>query len=353
VNPAIISGGGHGSVDPSKWTRGQLLAVRGALFTARYPLPYGPRPNSPTNSLNMGAVFYYPNKSDRVKAFRFYREEKKYTHAPMGPWVPGFDQNYHGIYPQRVTTFEQHLDEIQELADNGIIAANFIKPDSWSSRDLDKWIMPAYRTPRARKLIRLAGPSGWEPGWETSNPEHVRNFQLVRQALPEAVLFLHLPADYDAPGTDQDFTPCANQFGQAVVGVDRPCSQHGLIDNPDFVGFAGAWQRMAAAGMDAFFAQVGGYWNDQQVVPTPGFLASFKNHWADLHNRFYNGHAGWPTHNDRGQQIRVGYAEGASYPNFNYDWPEQYALDLGDIAMLSGSDFYFDGGRVDVPKLED
>lgn len=329
MNAAFLSGTARtGTVDPSTWTRGQILAVRGALFTARYPLPYGPRPNDPSNILNVASTFLL-GQAERAKALQAYTD-RGYTHAAMGPWIPSYDQNYHGIYPNWTPTFDQYLDAIQELADAGIKAACFIKPDDWSIDDLDRYILPAYRTARAQQVIRLAVPMGWEPGLGTSNAEYVAAFTLLRQALPQACLQVHMVADFDAPGNNDDLTP-------------------GL---PTYIGNAGCWQRLAGAGLDAYFCQVGGYWRDQSEVPTPHFLASFTNHWIDQHRRFYEGYAGWPTHNDRGQQIRVIYAEGASYPDFNYNWNETYARQLGDLAMSSGADGYLDGGTVSVPVKE-
>lgn len=329
MNIVYLSGGG-GHVDPSTWTRGEILAVCGALFTARYPLPWGPRPNAPSNSLNIGEVFNYANRSDRTAAFKAYTD-RGYTHAAMGPWVPSSDGGYHGMYPYRALTFDQYLDEIQELADHGIKAANFLGPDNWSIDDIRTWLLPMYAKPRARQLIRLVGPMGWEPNTGTPNAMFVTVFNMVRATMPDAQLFLHLNADFDAPGNNDDLTP-------------------GL---PTYIGNAGCWQRLAQAGLDAYFAQVGGYWRDQNPVPQPGFLASYANHCQDQHRRFYNGSAGWPTHNDHGEQIRFIMAEYASYPDFNFDWPESYARQLGDVAMANAADGYLDGGYLPARNYGD
>lgn len=325
MNTAYLAGD-RGVVDPSKWTRGQVLAVRGALFTARYPLPWGPRPNDLSNSLNIGEVFNYANQRDRTKAFTAYTD-RGYTHAPMGAWNPEAQGGYHDMYPFRKLTFDQYLDEIQELADHGIKAAHFLKPDDWSVDDAITWLLPLYRQPRARKLLRLVGPFGWEPSIGTANADYVRMFEAVARAMPEAYLFLHMVADFDAPGNNDDLTP-------------------GL---PTYIGNAGCWWNLAAAGLDAYLAQVGGYWRDQSEVPTVGFVNALANHCRDQHNRFYHGAAGWPTHNNKGQQIRYVLAEYASYPDFHENWPEMYARDLGDLAMANEADGYFDGGRVNVP----
>lgn len=320
--------GGH--VDPSTWTRGEVLAVRGALFTARYPLPWAPRPYQETNILNIGEVFLYANQSDRTRAFRAYTD-RGYTHAPLGPWQPGENRGYHGLYPPLSWSFEQYLDVTQELADHGIKVAHFLKPDSWSADEFNRWLLPFYRSSRAQKLIRLAGPMGWEPSKGTPNAEYVQAFKYVGAVLPNAYLFLHLEGDFDAPGNNDDFTP-------------------GL---PTYIGFAEAWNRLAQVGLDAFFAQVLGYWLDGDPVPQPGFVASLANFCRDQHRRFYQGGAGWPTHNNRGQQLRFVLAEYASYPDFNLDWPETYARDLGDLAMANESDGYLDGGRATVPVHDD
>lgn len=328
MNLAFFGGGGShgGRVDPSLWTRGEILAVRGALFTARYPLPYGPRPSDASNILNVGSTFLI-SQAERTKALKAYTD-RGYTHAAMGPWIPAYDQNYHGLYPNWTPTFDQYLDAIQELADAGLKAACFIKPDDWTIDDLDRYILPPYRAnARAGRLIRLAVPMGWEPGLGTSNAEYCAAFRLLREALPDAQLACHMVADFDAPGNNDDLTP----------GTSR------------YLGNAGCWQHLAQAGLDVYFAQVGGYWRDQREVPTPGFLAALATHCQDQHRRFYEGAAGWPTRNDRGQQIRFVLAEYASFPDFNFNWNETYARQLGDLAMAHGADGYMDGGTVDVP----
>lgn len=313
-------------VDPSTFTLEQIAAVRGSMWTARYPMPWGPRPGKADNILSIGAVINYPNLADRVAVYKAYTS-KGYTHAAIGAWSA---EGYHGQYPVPAMTFDQWLDFHQELYDNGIIPATFIKNDNMTCAELEEKLTPLYSQPRAQKLVRLAGPGGWEPSKDTPNSEWVCWMKWGARVLPNAVRFIHMEADFDAPGNNDDFTP----------------------NQPKFIGMAKAWANLAPY-LHLFFNQVGGYVFGGSEVPTQEFLnnycALFKGS-ASLTDRFQRGYAGWPTFSAwPSGGIRVIASEYAAYADYWKNWDEKYAQQIGDHAMLCGAAGYLDGGTLPVP----
>jgi hypothetical protein len=322
-------------VDPSAVPLTTLAAIRGAMWTARLNLPYGPRPGQDTNILAMTFYGLY-NASDRERMLSHYHDDLGYTHAVTGP-VTGNDC-YHGLYPCRQgiptqTEWDAYLDELQTWWDRGVTPVYFAKPDGWERPEhaADMNALDAlYAQPRAQKLLRIVVYPGWEPsgtkyGW--SNAMYVTWVQRGARVFPNALRLLHTVSDLDAPtggNDDQTFPP-----GQ---------------------GNRLSWQAVAPY-IHGWLVQVGGYVGGSSATPTPVFLSEFTKLFTDLRHKFTGDAAGWPTSSAWGHQpLRVYYAEGASFGDFWRDWPEPTARDLGDRAMQAGADGYLDGGNVSVSE---
>jgi hypothetical protein len=188
-------------VDPAAVPLEELAAIRGAMWTARHPLQSGPRPGKPTNILALSAI---AGEAPEVReaAFRAYTS-RGYTHGVAGAWQPQSYSPYHKVYPQQNLTFEQYLDLLQQFWDHGIKPVVFVKPDDWSCQQLES-LTPFYSQPRAQRLVRIAVPGGWEPNKDTSNAEWICWLQWGRRVLPNALSLLHMEADVDVPGNQED-----------------------------------------------------------------------------------------------------------------------------------------------------
>jgi hypothetical protein len=323
-------------VDPSTFSLQRLAAIRGAMWTARLNVPFGPRPNQDDNILAMAFYELY-DAPTRARMLAHYHDDLGFTHAVTGP-VTGNDC-YHGMYPcrQSIPTqaeWDAYLDTIQEWWDKGVIPVYFAKPDGWEvasmASDLDA-LDALYMQPRAQRLLRVVIYPGWEPsgskyGWP--NATYVAMLQRGARVFPNALRGLHTVADLDAPvgGNDE----------QVFAGADLK---------------AAAW--LAVEPYIHFWAvQVGGYvdGDNPSPIPSPAFLTEFAKLWPDYKRRFYPG-GGWygQTAWNDGQPLRLIDAEDASFGDFWRNWPESTAFDIGDLAMQSGSDGFLDGGRVAVP----
>lgn len=324
-------------VDPSVFALEDLAAIRGAMWTARLNVPYGPRPNQDDNILAMAFYgLYAPQDQDRM--LTQYHDVKGFTHGVTGP-VTGNDC-YHGLYPcrQGVPNQEQwdaYLDELQTWWDRGVVPVYFAKPDGWErpefAADMDA-LDALYGQPRAQRLLRVVVYPGWEPsgskyGW--TNATYVAWVKRGARVFPNALRGLHTVSDLDAPtGGDDDKTFPKGQ-GNAI-----------------------SWQNVAPY-IHLWYVQVGGYVEGGNPVPDPTFLAEFDKLWADFRRKFNTGAAGWPQTSawSDGRPVRAIYAEGASFPVFWKNWPEATAFELGDRAMRAGAYGYLDGGTVPVPSV--
>lgn len=321
-------------VDPAGIPLGQLAAIRGAMWTSRLNLPFGPRPGQDSNILPMAFYDLY-GSSDQARMLAHYHDELQYTHAVTGP-ITGNDC-YHSLYPcrQGIPTqarWDAYLDEMQTWWDRGIAPVYFAKPDGWETpdhaADMDA-LDVLYAQPRAQQLIRIVVYPGWEPsgtkyGWPNST--YVTWVQRGARVFPNALRLLHTVSDLDAPtGGNDDKT--------------FPAGQGNIL----------SWRNVAPY-IHGWLVQVGGYVDGGSPTPTASFLNEFSKLWADLHDKFTNGAAGWPTTSawNDGRPLRVYYAEGASYGDFWKDWPESVAIDLGNRAMAAGADGYLDSGSVAV-----
>jgi hypothetical protein len=322
-------------VDPLAVSVSSVAAVRGALWTCRAPVQWGPRPGQPSNIINIGAFDVYA-EADQSTILRVYRDEHKYTHADCGPWLPGVpDQGYDGQFPTKTRSFDEFLDLLQRFWDERLIPAVFAKPDGWTIAQLRE-LTPYYSSPRARKLIRLFGPMGWEPSKDTPNADYVDGLKWGREVLPDALIFLHMQGDFDAPGNDADFTPASQTY----------------------IGMAEAWRRVAPH-THLYFNQVLGYVFGGSPKPSDEFVREFvklfdRSNDGSLVARFERGTNGYPTSSawGEGKPIRPVAAEFGSWGAYHKDYPESECLRLGDIAIQAGAYGSFDGCSVAVRKVE-
>lgn len=321
-------------VDPDSIPVGQLLAVRGAIWTARYPCSQGPRPGSSDNINALDELECFP-VDEQVAMMTAYRAEG-YRHFPLGPFAleATNPSGYHGLYglaPGLRNDPQWYLDLLQRTYDNGLIPAYFYTPDNWTIDQLRAY-EPFFTDPRFQKLLRIVVPYGWEPNsgdkYGIQNAQYCERFRYVAGVLPNAYKFLHLCTDDDAPvGSDDD-----------QMGKDK------------------AWQNLAAAGLWGWLDQVQGYLDSGPNV-TPEFLANLQQRVQDITGRFRSG--SWGRRTDGGEILYVG-GEYAAYRNMNGDgpptyanpWPESAAQQVGDAFMQFGARGYFDGGTVDVPEVE-
>ena len=306
----------------------ELAAIRGAMWTARYPQRSGPRPNQPTNILALPAIATEPAEV-RAAAWRSYTS-RGYTHGVIGAWQPKPFSPYHDVYPQQTLTFDQYLDVLQEFWDHGVKPVVFIKPDGWSCAQLEA-LTPQYSQPRAQRLVRIQVAGGWEPNRNTANAEWDCWLRWGRRVLPNALSLIHLEADVDVPATADE---------QKTIGIAR------------------AWARIAPL-VHGYLVQNAGYVYGGTEQPSREFLRNFADQFrlnpkpgrGSLTDRFTWGYAGWPTSSawGEGKRVRVYAAEYAAFANFWWDWDERYARQIGDAAMAAGADGYLDGGTVAVP----
>ena len=336
-------------VDPSAIPLRELARIRGAMWTARLDVDYGPRPHQPTNIIATTSLHLYP-PAERQRIYAALRS-RGYTHAVSGPWFPGGDQGYHAQYPERAITWDEYLDLLQELWDAGLAPVVFCKPDNWTAAQLET-LTAYYAQPRAQRLVRIAVPGGWEPSMDTSNAEWVRWVSWGARVLPNALRLIHMAPDFDAPGNDLDFT----EYNPRVFNVDGSVDLARSVRNPHYIGMAKAWANVAPY-LHAYLMQNGGYASGRDVVPSDQFKRNFcalfnpAGGRESIASRFQRGVAGWPTFSawGAGQGMWLYAGEYAAYISYWQDAPEQYSMQLGDLAMSCGADGYLDGGSVPVP----
>jgi len=141
--------------------------------------------------------------------------------------------------------------------------------------------------------------------------------------------------------------PNALQLVHTVTDVDALTGQDDWQTIPG--GNAECWQRSVPY-LHGWLIQLAGYQNGGNPVPSEEVKKNFAEYFQDMYRRFHEGYAGWPTHSKWGNQPMKFYAgEYASYPDFWDNWDEQYARELGDLAVANKADGYCDGGFNDVP----
>src|SRR5215472_5870666 len=150
-----------GGVDPSTMPLETLAKVRGAMWSVRLDVPYGPRPNQPDNICAMDYYQWYdaPTRGRMLGAY----VARGYRHAPTGPLVDA--DGYHGQYPTAPNdptqdTWDAWLDAMQEWWNVGVAPIFFLKPDNWSFDRLKAVFEPFLLQPRSQRLIRIVVGQG-------------------------------------------------------------------------------------------------------------------------------------------------------------------------------------------------
>lgn len=332
-------------VDPSKFSFEELAPVRGAMWTARLNLPWGPRPNQDSNILPMDFYEYFGTK-DRKRMIGAYRGDRGLTHAVTGPMVDL--GGYHGLWPSTnileggQPLWDWYLDAMQEWWDAGITPVHFAHPDGWSLDDM-QLLLKYYRQPRAQRLLRVIVWTGWEPTrYDWTNAYWNSFLEQAWEIMPHALKVVHTVGDVDALTGGDDYRTNPPQPG----------------------GNATCWQYSAPL-LHVWFNQWLGYFSPIMDRDDPRWQAQYEafkinmpneyrtSHTGSLASRFRAGYNGWPTHSawSGGRPLRLVDSEQASYPDTWMDWPESEAIELGNLAMAAGADGYLDGGSVDVPKV--
>lgn len=310
----VGAGGSHARVDPATIPLGELARIRGAMWSARLDLPFGPRPGRADNII---ATTYFDSYSPAHQTGIIAAlKARRYTHVVVGPIVDvgGY---HHQFRPHdwRGAQFDRFLDQLQMFWDNGLVPVMFIHPDGWTFERTRDELTPLLRQPRAQRLIRVAVPTGWEPtrhGW--SSCTWAAFGQWARQTLPNALILIHTVSDADAP-----------------AGSDARCRD---------AESASAWARVAPY-LHGWLIQNGPY-------PTaPGGSPQLAQRFAAQFE------ASNPTHDSawgRGIPILRYAGEQTAYTTYWKNLPEEASRAWGDLAIASGADGYLDGGTVEVPR---
>lgn len=299
----------------SNWTPERLRAIKGFIWPARAPLPFGPRPGQPDNIINTGCMGYSPSQLDMA---RTALRTRGVTHVDVGPFI---DPGYHGQYPS--IDFRNNPDQVLEWIEGwwaaGFAVVSFIGPDGWTTEQMQS-LEPIFFQPRWQAAMRQIVPMGWEPGKDTPNSEFVKRYQWAKRVFPNALQYIHLCADFDAPGNNDDLTP-----GQSK-----------------YIGMAECWNRVVPY-LTGYLIQNGPYGEYPKDNPTLAknfgdqFRADVK---GSLRDRFVNGYAGWPT-----CDLDLIAAEETSFYAYWNNLPEAVSRAWGALAMSAGADGYFDGGE--------
>lgn len=318
-------------VDPSAFSLEQLARIRGAMWTCRANLPYGPRPGDDDNII--ATDFFSAYTPDQQATAIAVLKSKGYTHVVVGPIVDS--DGYHGLYPAHDWRdhFDDFLDVLQQFWDAGLPPICFIHPDNWTLEQTQA-LTALFLTPRAQRLMRIVVPAGWEPtryGW--SSVTWALFGAWARAVWPTALILLHTVADTDAP-----------------AGTDDRFNDDDLKANP--TGNAGAWTRVAPY-FHGWLIQNGPY----TTAPTgnPQLAQNFGDQFrASVPHSIawhFAGNAGWPVGSAWGPTVRIKLynAECTSFEAVWHNLSEGASQDWGDLAIAAGADGYLDSGRVAVP----
>jgi hypothetical protein len=153
----------------------------------------------------------------------------------------------------------------------------------------------------------------------------VKRFQWARRVFPHALQYIHLAADFDAPGNNTDLTP-----GQS-----------------GFIGMPECWHRVAPY-LTGYLVQNGPYGVSPDEDTT--LATNFGNQWrvdvkGSLADRFVNGYAGWPMTCATGEPLDRIAAEQTSYNAYWGNLPEAISIQWGALALKNGAQGYFDSGK--------
>ncbi len=328
-------------VDPSVFSLNQLAAIRGAMWPqtlgACGNLSLGPRPGQDDNIIGTVFITDYPEAEQDCIISELKR--RGYTHVVMGPLVDS--DGYHGMWPPndwRGDNFSRFLDAAQKFWDAGLIPVVFIKPDNWPLEQAKDELTSLLLQPRARKLLRVVVPMGWEAGaaYEYSSCTWAAAGQWVRDTLNDPLALIHMVSDRDAP-----------------AGTDAWCNDDDHVWNPG--GNAAAWGRVAPF-YHGWLVQSGAF--DCPDCLAENGKSNFQNFQdqfnpsvhGSLADRFVNGYAGWPRNSAWAEgPIRVFAGEYKAYWTFWGHRSEAEGVTWGDAAMASGALGYLDSGSVPVP----
>lgn len=328
-------------VDPSKFSLQELARIRGAMWTVRGPWRFGPRPGDPSNITALEYIHSYGDDPSRLS-----EEQRRMldTYKGLGYktccFGPPQDPSYRDQYPTRdwtvsPTEFERWLDWVQLFWDEGLTPIIFLHGDGETfEQTRDRFTPLIQNNERAKRLLRVVVPTGWEPtryGWSVNT--WIEFCKWAGELLPDALILIHTVPDVDAPGgTDER----GNDDGR---GNDKVWA--------DIVPYIHGWltQSEAFADPDKHSDP-----NHPEMTQFDSWAAMFdKNCQWSYYNRFHNGYANWPTNSKWGNEpIKIYAAEYCSYWNYHDNRPYEEGVKWGDRAMAVGADGYLDSGSVEV-----
>lgn len=322
----LLSGGGS-SLPPVSLEA--LAKTRGAMWTARAPVQWGPRgiPTTPTNQPdNCICIDYFecfpPDQQELI--IDVYARQRKYTHAPMGPIV---DPGYHGQLPATDwrSNPQPYFDGALKLERAGVRVIHFLRPDrgvvglEWTVDDLERELGPILRSAQAQELMRIVC-LGWEPGprYYYDNAWWVDMLAWQADVFPKALRGMHMVSDCDAPAGGNDYLTLTN--GQCWANVARYIHK--------------------------FYAQYGGYVDGQSAAE---FIPNVQAAIRDLNRRFtdpsYDPGADWPKFSAWGPNkgIEVDGGEYAAFRDYWQNAPEAESIEIGDAILAAGANGALDG----------
>lgn len=337
--------------DPSRVPLEQIARIRGAMWSVRMNLPFGPRPNRDDNILAVEFFYLYPPETQKAMLARY--TAKGYWSAPYGP-TQGNDC-YHGLWPcspvPRMTQdlWDRTLDQLQTLWDNGIEPIYFAHRDNASVDDTIAEMTPFLQQPRAQQLIRALAPFGWEPNggiYDISSCSWTKMAKWAHETMPNALILLHNAVKADGAPAD------------AFVGSDSLCDdEHG--PSPIHIPGGGAdipaaW-RLLQPYVHGWLIQSGPRTGAPDPARDREWISMFNSgslgfefHSIAAHLR--GGMAGWPRGSafPDNRPMLLCDGEKRAYTQFWGNEPETWAEIDGDHAMANGADCYLDGGTVPV-----
>lgn len=330
--------------DPSVLPLQSLIGIRGAMWPqtlgACGNLSLGPRPGQDTNIVGTPFIMEYPPAEQQCIVDQIFKA-RGYKNVVMGPLVDS--DGYHGIWQPndwRGGNFSKFLDSVQFFWDNGLQPVVFIHPDGWGLDQTKSELTALLQQPRARALLRIVVPSGWEPaGYNWSSCTWAGYFEWGRNVLPNAMILMHNAVKGDGSPYD------------APVGTDALCDDNG---KPNGEG----WTRVAPF-LHGFLIQYDLFSGAPTPTSDPVLAKNFAGQYvpdgigAEVHGfrwHFVNGISGWPTFSAWGPvPIKLYYGEGTAYGRFWQGLPESTGVLWGDYSITAGgADGYLDSGSVPV-----
>lgn len=316
-------------IDPFKIPAEDVRRFRGALWTARLSLPYGPRPGQADNIIATDYVESF-SLTDRERMAVAYLDQRRYKHWACGPFL---DAGYHGQYPAidyRPDPDAYPRDVLQPLWNRGAYPVYFALPETDETitngkidwQKVNSWLTPIYRRASWQKTVRSV-VLAWEPndgagGLIASNAEWIAALSWLRDVFPNAFRYIHMSSDWDAPAGERD--------------SEIPGFTNGI-----------AWSNVAPL-IHGWILQTGGYAGGLHP-----FLENYRAYVLDLHERFTNRsrYLDWPKGSAHGADIPLDIIDGerCSYWDYWQNRPESEAIQIGaTIDALGVTAGYFDGG---------